>query len=449
MDPILARHAARAVPRYTSYPTAPHFKPDFPEATVRDWLGALAPAAPVSLYLHVPFCRQMCWYCGCNMKLAARYEPVAAYVETLAAEIALAAQALPARMRVSHLHWGGGTPTALEPRDLTRIMEDLGRRFDLADGAEIAIESDPRTLTPEMATTIGALGFTRASFGVQEFDPRVQLAINRVQPPEMVAQAVGRLRAAGVRDINFDLIYGLPHQTVESLVRTVRLAADMGPGRIALFGYAHVPWMAKNQRMIPDAALPDGPARAAQADAAAEELLALGYVAIGLDHFALPEDSMAVAARAGRLRRNFQGYTTDQAETLLPFGATSIGRSPQGYWQNTAETGAWARAVMEGRLPVAKGLSFEGQDRLRGWAIERLMCEGAVDLAEAARRFGAPPDWAADALARLAELEADGLVDLTPTRVTLTPRARPLARVAAAAFDADLGRSEARHSLAV
>ena len=449
MDPVLARHAARAVPRYTSYPTAPHFKPEFPERTVRDWLGRLSPCDPVSLYLHVPFCRQMCWYCGCNMKLAAKYAPVASYVETLATEVAQTSAALPARMAVSHLHWGGGTPTALEPADLARIMGDVDRRFDVAEGAELAIESDPRTLTAEMAETIGALGFTRASFGVQEFDPRVQVAINRVQPPEMVAEAVGRLRRAGVRDMNFDLIYGLPHQTVETLVRTVRLAADMGPGRIALFGYAHVPWMAKNQRMIPEEALPGGPERAAQAEAAAEELQALGYVAIGLDHFALPEDSMAVAAREGRLRRNFQGYTTDRAETLLPFGATSIGKCPSGYWQNIAETGAWSRAVMEGRLPVAKGVGFEGDDRLRGWAIERLMCDGFVDLAEGARRFGAPADWAAEPLSRLAELAADGLVEIRADRVTLVPRARALARVAAAAFDAYLGRSEARHSVAV
>ncbi|HKK37368.1 MAG TPA: radical SAM protein, partial [Paracoccaceae bacterium] len=262
-DPVLARHAARAVPRYTSYPTAPHFETEFSEQTVRDWWRALDPDAPVSLYLHVPFCRQMCWYCGCNMKLAAKYEPVAAYAETLRREIDLVAQALPDRLPVSHLHWGGGTPTALSPEDLVATMEALARRFEFAPGAELALESDPRTLTAEMAETVGALGFTRASFGVQEFDPRVQLAINRVQPPEMVAEAVGRLRNAGVSEINFDLIYGLPHQTVESLVRTVRLAADMGPGRIALFGYAHVPWMAKNQRMIPEDALPGPDERAA------------------------------------------------------------------------------------------------------------------------------------------------------------------------------------------
>jgi len=448
-DPVLARHAARAVPRYTSYPTAPHFETEFSEQTVRDWWRALDPDAPVSLYLHVPFCRQMCWYCGCNMKLAAKYEPVAAYAETLRREIDLVAQALPDRLPVSHLHWGGGTPTALSPEDLVATMEALARRFEFAPGAELALESDPRTLTAEMAETVGALGFTRASFGVQEFDPRVQLAINRVQPPEMVAEAVGRLRNAGVSEINFDLIYGLPHQTVESLVRTVRLAADMGPGRIALFGYAHVPWMAKNQRMIPEDALPGPDERAAQAEAAAEELAAMGYLPIGLDHFALPDDPMAVAWRAGRLRRNFQGYTTDATETLIPFGATSIGRTPQGWMQNVAETGAWSRAVMEGRLPVAKGLVLSEDDKLRAFVIERLMCDFAVDLGAAARRFGAPADWAEDALARLAPMVEDGLARVEAGRVTLAPKARSLARVAAAAFDAHLDRGKARHSAAV
>ena len=447
-DPIAA-YARRAVPRYTSYPTAPHFRAGFPPETYAAWLGGLDPAAPVSLYLHVPFCRQMCWYCGCNMKLAARYGPVAAYVESLLAEIDLVAGVLPARMRVGHLHWGGGTPTALAPDDLARAMERLAALFDILPAAEIAIESDPRTLTPAMAARIGALGFTRASFGVQEFDPAVQAAINRVQPPGMVARAVDALRAGGVAGINFDLIYGLPHQTVESLVRTVALCREMRPDRIALFGYAHVPWMAKNQRMIPEAALPDAAARAAQARAAAEALVAAGYEAIGLDHFALPGDDLAVAARRGRLRRNFQGYTTDTAETLIGLGATSIGRTPAGFVQNLAETGAWARAVAAGRLPVAKGRAFEGDDRLRGATIERLMCDGRADLDALGAAHGAAAGWWSDAKAELDAMAADGLLVRTGACVTLTEAGRGLSRVVAAVFDAYLPRSEARHSVAV
>ncbi|SFH93052.1 oxygen-independent coproporphyrinogen III oxidase [Albimonas pacifica] len=449
MDPVIARYARRAAPRYTSYPTAPHFRPDFEAAELQGWLQALDPAAAVSLYLHVPFCRKMCWYCGCNMKLARRYEPVADYVESLLAHLELTAQALPGRMAVSHLAWGGGTPTSLSPDDLARVMDAVRERFELREGSELAIEVDPRTLTPEMSARLGALGFTRASFGVQEFDPRVQQVINRVQPTEMVEAATQAMRAAGVEEVSFDLIYGLPFQTVDSLRRTVIRATEMGPQRIALFGYAHVPWMAKNQRMMPEEALPGPGERADQAESAAETLEALGYQRIGLDHFALPDDPMAVAAREGRLRRNFQGYTTDTAETLLGLGATAITRTPFGFAQSVSETGAWAREVAAGRLPVARGLATDADDRLRAWAIERLMCDFAVDLAEAARRHDAPEGWADEALGRLAELRADGMVEIEGPQVRMTPRGRPLVRVAAAAFDARLARSEARHSLAV
>jgi oxygen-independent coproporphyrinogen-3 oxidase len=447
MSDTLARHATRPVPRYTSYPTAPHFEPGFPPETYRDWLARTPPEEPVSLYLHVPYCRQMCWYCGCNMKLAARYAPVAAYAATLRAEIALVADALPEGLAVSHLHWGGGTPTALSPEDLSRCMAAVAARFDLRHGAELAIESDPRTLSAEMIGMIGALGFTRASFGVQEFDPTVQAAINRIQPPEMVRRAVEGLRAAGVPAINFDLIYGLPHQTAETLVQSIAIARDLRPDRIALFGYAHVPWMAKNQRMIAPEALPGPAERAEQAARAAEALLAAGYVPIGLDHYALPGDSMAIAAREGRLRRNFQGYTTDEAETLIGLGATAIGRTHSGFVQNIAETNAWTRAVQAGVLPVAKGRALTDEDRLRGFVIERIMCDGSVDLDAAAARFGAAPGWCDEGA--LDALAADGLLTRKGARITLTPAGRPLCRVVAAAFDAYLPKSEAKHSVAV
>jgi oxygen-independent coproporphyrinogen-3 oxidase len=235
MPSALEKYAEINVPRYTSYPTAPHFSTSFPAATYREWLTRLDPGEPISLYLHVPFCKQMCWYCGCNMKLAARYSPVATYVRHLLEEIDLIADALPGRMPVSHLHFGGGTPTVLELEDLAAVMAHLSTRFHLLPNAEIAIESDPRTLTDAMIGQIGSLHFNRASFGVQEFDPKVQAAINRIQPPEMVARAVGGLRAAGVPNINFDLIYGLPHQTTAALCRTVEQCVAMKPDRVALF----------------------------------------------------------------------------------------------------------------------------------------------------------------------------------------------------------------------
>lgn len=449
MPSAFEKYAKVDVPRYTSYPTAPHFSAQFPVAHYRQWLGRLDPHEPISLYLHVPFCKQQCWYCGCNMKLAARYSPVANYVQNLLCEIDLIADALPFRMPVSHLHFGAGTPTVLEPDDLAAVMARLRERFDLKADAEIAIESDPRTLADEMIGRIGALHFNRASFGVQEFDPKVQAAINRIQPPEMVERAILGLRAAGVANINFDLIYGLPHQTTAALCRTVEQCVAMKPDRIALFGYAHVPWIAKNQRMIADDSLPAGPERAEQAKAAAMTLVENGYVQIGIDHFALAHDSLAVAAAEGRMHRNFQGYTSDAARTLIGIGATSIGRTPQGYVQNASETGAWSRAVAAGKLPVARGHALTEQDELRAGVIERIMCDGSVDLAAAGRGLGFAADWYAQEIPELLQMQQDGLLTFEGGTLTLAAEGLPLARVVASVFDTYLRDSTARHSVAV
>lgn len=449
MSSALDKYAKSSVPRYTSYPTAPHFAKDFPESIYRGWLAQLDTDEPVSLYLHVPFCKQMCWYCGCNMKLAAKYDPVADYVEHLIDEIDLVADALPGTMPVRHLHFGGGTPTVIDPQDLGALMTLLRERFEFLPDAEIAIESDPRTLTEDMAAKIGELGFTRASFGVQEFDPKVQEAINRLQPPEMVARAMQLFKSAGVERINFDLIYGLPYQTAEDLRRTVEQCVEMKPDRVALFGYAHVPWVAKNQRMIPDESLPKPELRATQADTAAEALVKGGYVRIGIDHFALPGDSLAVAAKTGELHRNFQGYTADAAQTLIGLGATSIGRTPSGYIQNISETGAWARAVEAGKIPVARGHALTQQDNLRAHVIERIMCDGKVDLAAAGKAFGCADDWYAPEQESLAELQRDGAVVCNGSKVTLTPEGVRLSRVVASVFDTYLRNSSVRHSIAV
>ncbi len=449
MTNTLKTYMTRNVPRYTSYPTAPHFSDAIGSEEYARWLSALPPEKPVSLYLHVPYCRELCWYCGCNMKLAKKDAPVAQYAQTLNREINLLAQHLPERMKISHLHWGGGTPTALVPDDLERAMDAVHASFDFTADAELAIESDPRTLTDEMILRIGQLGFTRASFGVQEFDPKVQKAINRIQPPDMVRHSVDGLRAAGVSGINFDLIYGLPHQTVDTLLETIRLCVEMLPDRIALFGYAHVPWMAKKQRLIDEAALPDGDARLQQSQAAAVALVEAGYVAIGLDHFALPSDPMAKAAKEGSLRRNFQGYTTDRAETMLGVGSTSIGRTPSGYVQNLTETGAWARAIEAGVLPVAKGVGLSKDDNLRGHVIERLMCNGEVDLDAAALQAGAPGGWYHMHDAELAILEADGLITRQGGKISVTDHGAPVVRVVAAVFDAYFAAQSARHAVAV
>ncbi len=445
----LNRHATRNVPRYTSYPTAPHFSDAVDGAEYARWLADLDPAKPISLYLHVPFCRQLCWYCGCNMKLATRQEPIERYLATLIEEIELLASHLPARMRISHLHWGGGTPTALSPDQLERAMAAVGVYFDVSADAELAIESDPRTLTSDMIRRIGRLGFTRASFGVQEFDPKVQAAINRIQPPKMVRASVDGLREAGVGGINFDLIYGLPHQKTETLLKTISLCAEMRPNRIALFGYAHVPWMAKKQRLIDETALPGASERLDQAQAASVALLEAGYNSIGLDHFALPNDPLARAFTEGTLRRNFQGYTTDQADALLGVGVTSIARTPSGYVQNTAETGAWSRAVKAGSLPVARGVGLTKEDRLNGHIIEQLMCFGRVDLADAANRFDLLPGVFSELSDELEELQTDGVISLDGNDICMTDEGAPLVRVVASMFDTYLPKNTTRHAVAI
>ncbi len=435
MREALRKYLSARVPRYTSYPTAPHFSPDIEAETVSGWLGSLAPGSNLSLYLHVPFCQKMCWYCGCNMRLVARYDPVAAYVDRLVAEIHQKADALGHRHTLTHIHWGGGTPTTLSPADFARVDAAIRERFDIAEDAEIAVEIDPRTLSEETVAALAQMGCNRASLGVQEFDPQVQLAINRVQPFETVKTVCDWLRAAGINALNFDLMYGLPHQTPEMLADTVKRAASLDPARLAVFGYAHVPWMAKKQRKIDEDALPSPETRFDMAEEAGALLEDLGYQAIGIDHFARPGDSLAVAARTGHLRRNFQGYTTDQADALIGLGASAISALPQGYTQNVVQTNDYERAVDAGETPVAKGLKLSEEDIWRRAVIERLMCDFAVDLEAIALRFGlSQQDFAGD-VERLRPLEADGLARIDGAQVHITADGRALARVVAAAFD--------------
>jgi oxygen-independent coproporphyrinogen-3 oxidase len=450
MHTAIAKYFSARVPRYTSYPTAPHFSAEVDAGRYKSWLERLDPEAELSLYLHVPFCRRMCWYCGCNMRVVARYDPIATYTQTLIREIELTASVLPQRMRVRHIHWGGGTPTALSHDDMIRVDETVRRHFDIVDGAEIAVELDPRTFTRRSAAGLKQIGCTRASLGVQELDEKVQAAINRVQPLSMIEESVCLLRENGVTALNFDLMYGLPYQTAAALKATVEQSVTLEPDRLALFGYAHVPWMAKNQRMIPEEALPTPLMRYEQSKTASDALAEQGYERIGLDHFAKPGDSLAIAMREGRLRRNFQGYTDDDASTLIAFGASSISAMPQGYVQNIVETGAYSRAVLAGSLPVAKGIAFRGEDRLRAAIIERLMCDMAVDLDAVAARF-APlqPDFAGE-LAALRTFEEEGLIELQGSRIRVKEAARPALRIVCAVFDTYLAESAVpRHAAAV
>lgn len=440
---------AARVPRYTSYPTAPHFTAAVGPAEHAAWLAAVPATRPISLYLHVPFCRQLCWYCGCTTAISPDPARPEAYAGLLAAEIELVAAHLPEKLPVAHLHWGGGTPSSIGPRAFLRLIERLHRRFRIEAGAEHAIELDPRFLEPEMVEALAEAGVNRASLGVQSFDPEVQRAINRIQPVAQTLAAIDRLRAAGIRRINVDLLYGLPRQTVASCRATVAELLPAAPDRVAIFGYAHLPSLKKHQRLIEERALPGAVERVAQFEAMAEALEAAGYVAIGLDHFARPEDPMARAAAAGRLHRNFQGYTTDPAETLVGLGASAISSFREGYVQNLHELKPWRAAVREGRLPTARGLALVDRDRLERALIERIMCEGAVDLAAVASRFGVTVESCIADPERLAELERLGVLVREGHVLRVPGEYRPLLRVAATVFDRYLARSSAHHAVAV
>ncbi|MDT9600875.1 oxygen-independent coproporphyrinogen III oxidase [Sphingosinicella rhizophila] len=445
---ILARYGARQIPRYTSYPTAPNFTAAVGEGQYRAWLGSVPADESLSLYLHVPFCRAMCWYCGCHTTVTARALPVARYLDALTSEITLVAQALPHRMTARHLHFGGGSPTLIQPPQFLGLMRHLRLCFDLAKDAELAIEIDPRTLDPALTAALATGGINRASIGVQSFDPRVQAAINRVQNFAETADAVAGLRGHGIHGINFDLIYGLPHQTLTSCLDTVAQAVSLRPDRLSVFGYAHVPGFKKHQRKIEESALPDPAARLEQSQAIAGALVDAGYRQIGLDHFALPDDSLSAAAATGRLHRNFQGYTTDGCRALIGFGASSIGRLPGGYVQNKVLISDYQEQVAQGHLPIARGCAVSVEDNLRGEIIERLMCDYRVDLAEMCADYGADPVRLAQS-AGLGPLVADGLIALRGDVVEMEETARPLVRAVAAAFDAYLDNSKTRHALAL
>lgn len=443
------RHALADIPRYTSYPTAAEFHEGVGEADYRRWLGALTVRDRLSLYVHIPFCQKLCWYCACHTTVAQDYGRVARYLDSLRRELALLAAAVPAHGGVSHLHFGGGTPTIMSGADLIALIRDIGRVLPFTSGVEIAVELDPRTMTPAKAEAFARAGVTRASIGVQDFGPHIQAKINRIQPFYVVARAMEWLRANGVMNINFDLMYGLPGQTVEDVERSAELAASLRPGRVAVFGYAHVPWFKKHQTMISEGDLPGPRARFAQAAAAARMLKRSGYLEIGFDHFAHPEDSLAVAARQGTMRRNFQGYTSDSTEILLGLGASSIGQLHHGYVQTAPGLDVYRERVEAGRLPIVRGVAIGRADRLRRDAIERLLCDLEVDLAAVCARHGLPQTALDDALGGLAILAEDGLLDIRGRRVVIREAGRRFLRNAAACFDVYLREKVRRHSKAV
>lgn len=449
MDRTLVEKYAAPVPRYTSYPTAPHFNAAVSSTTYGGWLRALPKGASASLYIHVPYCDRLCWFCACHTKQTRRYDPVERYLRALECEIDTISALCGSRLNVRNLHLGGGSPTMLTPKDMMALGSRLREKFSFADDAEISVEIDPNDMDEARFDALAAVGLTRASLGVQDFDERVQKAINREQSFEQTKAVVNALRARGVRSVNLDMLYGLPHQTLNSIAATTEKLLSLRPDRIALFGYAHVPWLKKHQTMIDDALLPDAVARLAQSEVAARLILDAGYEAVGMDHFSLPGDSLAVAAHAGTLRRNFQGYTTDQADALIGLGASSIGLLPHGYVQNMPATGEYERRVLAGGLATVRGFALSNADRMRAWVIERLMCDFSFSRCALLSQFGEGARGVIAKAELLAASDQDRIFMRAGNRFVVTERGKPFVRSIAAAFDAYLGQGTARHSVAV
>ena len=435
----------KRLPRYTSYPTAPHFEP-LSTQTYGRWLSHITPPKRASLYVHIPFCRALCWFCGCHMQVTNRYDRVEAYLVAVEHEIDLVGQRLQKGIGVSFLHFGGGSPTFLEPDDFERLMGALQQAFTFEEEAEIAIEVDPRAVDQEKIASYARTGVERISLGVQDFDPTVQEAVNRVQSFALVEKVIATFRRQGIKKINFDLIYGLPYQSLASVTHTARQVMELAPSRIALFGYAHVPWMKKHQRLIPALALARDNERLEMYNAMARIFEENGYVPVGMDHFAHSGDELANAARKKRVHRNFQGYTTDDAEVLIGLGASAIGRLPQGFVQNTPDLKAYRQAAAAGRLATERGRPFEGHDLLFGEVIEHLMSNLEVDLEAVATKFGAPLSVFTDSLERLATLVQEQVVTIDGSRIRLFTPHRVAIRAVAACFDQYLGQSQTRHS---
>jgi oxygen-independent coproporphyrinogen-3 oxidase len=440
---------ASRVPRYTSYPTAPHFQPRIGAETYERWLRELPPNSPLSVYVHIPFCDTLCWFCGCHTRVVNNYSPVASYLDLVRSELATLAKITGCDHEIAHLHFGGGSPTILEPADFIAIASDIRGTYPLASGAEFAVEIDPRGLSDAMIGALAKAGVNRASIGVQDISPVVQRAINRMQPFKTTKSAIERLRAADICDLNVDIMYGLPHQTVRHVRETVDAMLSLKPNRLAVFGYAHVPHMKRHMALIDQKDLPSTAERLAQYDQAQSALIGAGYVAIGLDHFALPDDPMAIAASNGTLHRNFQGYTTDSARALLGIGASAISSLPQGYVQNETAVPRYRERIMSGKLASVRGVELNKEDRICRAVIERLMCSLKVDLSEMATTFGHAPDHFADELAELRRLSKERLVEVDGWNVSVPLSERAAVRVVCTVFDKYLDSSAARHALAV
>lgn len=453
LDLDLIRKYAGPAPRYTSYPPANRFCAEVDRAVLDEAvaLDNRPGAGPMSLYFHLPFCGSLCWYCGCNTIITRRKASGTEYLDVLEREIALVAGRLAPRRPVVQAHFGGGTPTFLSPEELARLGMAIHNSFFLEEGCEFGVEIDPRGLSRDHVEALRAIGANRASLGIQDTDPKVQMAIHRWQPHELNQRAVGWLREAGFTSINVDLIYGLPLQTPSSFARTIGDVLALGPDRLSVFGYAHVPWIKPAQKIFEARGQLPGPEeRLAMFATAHDKLAAAGYVDIGLDHFARPDDELAVALRTGTLHRNFQGYSTAAGASLYGFGISSISSTERTYRQSHKDRDDWRRSIAEGRLSVERGLILTEEDRRRRALVMAIMCGRRLDYAALDDSLGVDVTEAYSAeIASLADFEADGLLVRTDRGVEVTPRGVPLLRVIAARFDPEFHAGAGRHSQSV
>lgn len=435
------------VPRYTSYPTSPQFNTNVGYVHTKEWVTAIPKGAKISLYAHVPFCRRLCWFCACRTQGTSNMDTVRAYLETLKTEIAFLKTHLPEGVTLSRLHWGGGTPTLMSADMIRELADTIFDMTPLAEGGEFSVEIDPNEIDDARLDALVASGMNRASIGVQDFDPKIQETIGRIQGYDITREVVDKIRDRGIQSLNADILYGLPHQSRERIADSVQRLLSLNPDRVALYGYAHVPWMARRQSMIPSDALPTPEERLSLFETARKLFVWDGYAEIGIDHFARPSDSMAIAQEEGRLKRNFQGYTDDTASALVGVGASSISRYPQGYTQNAGSTGEYTKLVRGGQFATARGHVFEGEDLIRARIIEALMCDFRVSSSELIEDFGASQAQLRTLFRPALETFA-GFVELTPDGLEIKKEGRPLTRMIARAFDAyDLAKTG--HSSAV
>lgn len=445
-DPALLRRHDRTGPRYTSYPPAPQFHDRFGAAELAAAAArSNAGGRPLSIYVHVPFCTSPCFYCGCNRVITRDMARGEAYVQRVLSEAAQVASLFSADRQVVQLHLGGGTPNFLNPTQLGTLMAGLRGlfRFSNDPGRDISIELDPRHITPAEVATLGALGFNRASLGVQDFNAGVQMAINRIQPAAQTLEVIDACRRHGLASVNVDLIYGLPRQTVAGFGQTVDAVLERRPQRLAIYGYAHLPHLFRAQRQIRDADLPGAEDKLALLGVAVQKLTDAGYQYIGLDHFALPDDPLAQAQRAGQLHRNFMGYTTHADTDLIGLGVSAISHIDNTFSQNPRDLGDWEAAVDAGRPTVWRGLELDADDRLREEVIQQLMCHGRLDMADFGARHGIDfAGYFADDLQRLQPLCDDGLARVDGNVIAATSAGRPLLRLLAMCFDRYLHREQ-------